>query len=52
GADGHSSTTLQSADRLISLGKMTWPHLMVRGLLAEQIYRAHSILTNHPYHRA
>ncbi len=52
GADGHSSTTLERADRLISLGKMTWPHLMVRGLLAEQIYRAHSILTNHPYHRA
>ncbi|MEH6475562.1 MAG: 23S rRNA (pseudouridine(1915)-N(3))-methyltransferase RlmH [Sneathiella sp.] len=51
GADGHSKSTLDKADRLLSLGKMTWPHLMVRGLLAEQIYRAHSIRTNHPYHR-
>lgn len=51
GADGHSESTLGSAHHLLSLGKMTWPHLMVRGLLAEQIYRAHSILTNHPYHR-
>ncbi len=52
GADGHSAQTLSNADRLLSLGKMTWPHLMVRGLLAEQIYRAHSIQSNHPYHRA
>ncbi|TNE40633.1 MAG: 23S rRNA (pseudouridine(1915)-N(3))-methyltransferase RlmH [Alphaproteobacteria bacterium] len=52
GADGHSEQTLKSADRLLSLGAMTWPHLMVRGLLAEQLYRAASILANHPYHRA
>lgn len=52
GADGHCQTTLQDADRLLSLGPMTWPHLMVRGLLAEQLYRATSILANHPYHRA
>ena len=52
GADGHSKDTLDRADRLLSLGKMTWPHLMVRGLLAEQIYRAASIKNNHPYHRA
>ncbi len=52
GADGHSRTTLDKADRLLSLGPMTWPHLMVRGLLAEQLYRASSILSNHPYHRA
>ena len=51
GADGHSQTTLDKADRLLSLGPMTWPHLMVRGLLAEQLYRASSILANHPYHR-
>jgi len=51
GADGHCKTTLEEADNLVSLGKMTWPHLMVRGLLAEQLYRAHSILTKHPYHR-
>ncbi|MFC4272048.1 23S rRNA (pseudouridine(1915)-N(3))-methyltransferase RlmH [Sneathiella chungangensis] len=52
GADGHSQETLTKADRLLSLGPMTWPHLMVRGLLAEQLYRASSILANHPYHRA
>ena len=51
GADGHSQTTLDKADRLLSLGPMTWPHMMVRGLLAEQLYRASSILANHPYHR-
>ncbi len=51
GADGHCPSLLQKADHLLSLGKMTWPHLMVRGLLAEQIYRAHAILTRHPYHR-
>ena len=34
------------------LGAMTWPTLLVRGMLAEQIYRAHSILSGHPYHRA
>ncbi|MEH6524645.1 MAG: 23S rRNA (pseudouridine(1915)-N(3))-methyltransferase RlmH [Sneathiella sp.] len=52
GADGHAPSTLKAADRLLSLGPMTWPHLMVRGLLAEQLYRASSILANHPYHRA
>jgi 23S rRNA (pseudouridine1915-N3)-methyltransferase len=52
GADGHAKSTLDKADQLLSLGKMTWPHLMVRGLLAEQLYRAHSIQNNHPYHRA
>ena len=51
GADGHDQATLDRADKLISLGAMTWPHLMVRGLLAEQLYRAASILSNHPYHR-
>ncbi len=52
GADGHSQSTLHAADRVLSFGPMTWPHLMVRGLLAEQLYRASSILANHPYHRA
>jgi len=51
GADGHSRSTLDAADKLISLGPMTWPHLLVRGLLSEQLYRASSILSNHPYHR-
>jgi len=36
----------------LSLGPMTWPHLLVRGLLAEQLYRAQQILLGHPYHRA
>ncbi|PHQ69358.1 MAG: 23S rRNA (pseudouridine(1915)-N(3))-methyltransferase RlmH, partial [Sneathiella sp.] len=45
-------STFDAADKLISLGAMTWPHLLVRGLLSEQLYRAASILSNHPYHRA
>ena len=39
------------ADLVLSLGSMTWPHLLVRGMLAEQIYRAQTILSGHPYHR-
>ena len=52
GADGHDETVRTRAEMLLSFGAMTWPHMMVRAMLAEQIYRAHSILTNHPYHRA
>ena len=52
GADGLDETVRKRADLLMSLGAMTWPHLLVRGLLAEQLYRAHCILTGHPYHRA
>ena len=52
GADGHDETVRARAEMLLSFGAMTWPHMMVRAMLAEQIYRAHSILTNHPYHRA
>lgn len=51
GADGHDATTRDSADLLLSFGPATWPHLMVRAMLAEQLYRATSILANHPYHR-
>jgi len=51
GADGHADTMRSSADLLLSLGKMTWPHMLVRGLLAEQLFRAEAILSNHPYHR-
>jgi 23S rRNA (pseudouridine1915-N3)-methyltransferase len=52
GADGHAPEVLQRANFLLSLGPMTWPHLMARAMLAEQLYRAHSILSGHPYHRA
>ncbi len=51
GADGHAETLLKKADLVLSLGPMTWPHLLVRGMLAEQLYRAQQILSGHPYHR-
>lgn len=50
-ADGFSPAERASADRLIAFGKATWPHLMARAMLAEQLWRATSILANHPYHR-
>lgn len=51
GADGHDDAVRGRADLMMSLGKMTWPHMLVRAMLAEQLYRAESILSNHPYHR-
>lgn len=51
GADGHGDVVRQRADLTLSLGRMTWPHLLVRGMLAEQLYRAQQILIGHPYHR-
>ena len=51
GADGHDPAVLQRADLKLSLGPQTWPHMMVRAMLAEQLYRAQSILSGHPYHR-
>jgi 23S rRNA (pseudouridine1915-N3)-methyltransferase len=51
GADGLHSMVLDRADVTLSLGSMTWPHLLVRGMLLEQLYRAQQILTGHPYHR-
>jgi 23S rRNA (pseudouridine1915-N3)-methyltransferase len=51
GADGLHSTVLDRADVTLSLGSMTWPHLLVRGMLLEQLYRAQQILAGHPYHR-
>lgn len=50
-ADGFTPAERESADRLIAFGRMTWPHLMARAMLAEQLWRATSILANHPYHR-
>ena len=50
-ADGLSKAERQSADWSMSFGKVTWPHLLVRAMLAEQLYRATSIIAGHPYHR-
>lgn len=52
GAEGLDESVRKKAALIVSLGPMTWPHLMVRALLAEQLYRAQAILTGHPYHRA
>ena len=52
GAEGLDATVLSRADHVLSLGPMTWPHMLVRALLAEQLYRAQCILAGHPYHRA
>jgi 23S rRNA (pseudouridine1915-N3)-methyltransferase len=52
GADGLDDSIVDRAGLKLSLGRMTWPHLMARLLLVEQLYRAHTILTGHPYHRA
>ncbi len=52
GPDGHGAEVLDSAATKISFGAMTWPHRLVRIMLAEQIYRAITILLNHPYHRS
>ncbi|MBY0501328.1 MAG: 23S rRNA (pseudouridine(1915)-N(3))-methyltransferase RlmH [Alphaproteobacteria bacterium] len=52
GADGLSEEVKVKAQKSISFGSMTWPHLMVRVMLMEQLYRAQQILKGHPYHRA
>ena len=49
-ADGHGQEQRSTADLLLSFGPATWPHLLVRAMLAEQLFRATSILANHPYH--
>lgn len=51
GADGHADSVRDKASKLISLSGLTLPHGLVRVLLAEQVYRAYTILANHPYHR-
>ena len=50
-ADGHSPEEREGADLLLAFGKATWPHLLARAMLAEQLYRATTILSGHPYHR-
>ena len=51
GADGHLDEVRKRADLLLSFGKLTMPHMLIRAVLTEQIYRAQTILNHHPYHR-
>jgi 23S rRNA (pseudouridine1915-N3)-methyltransferase len=51
GPDGHDATLRDMADVVISFGRLTWPHQLARVMLAEQLYRAATILSGHPYHR-
>lgn len=51
GADGHAEAVRARADLKLAFGPMTWPHMLVRAMLAEQLYRAQAILAGHPYHR-
>ncbi len=50
-ADGFDDAARAEADLLLSFGRMTWPHLLARAMLAEQLFRATAILAGHPYHR-
>jgi 23S rRNA (pseudouridine1915-N3)-methyltransferase len=52
GAEGLAPAVLEKAAARLALGAMTWPHMLARAMLLEQLYRAHTILTGHPYHRA
>lgn len=51
GADGLGTAVIERAETVLSLGAMTWPHFLARGMLLEQLYRAQQILAGHPYHR-
>ena len=51
-ADGHEAQERAEADLLLAFGRATWPHLLARAMLMEQLFRATSILAGHPYHRA
>lgn len=51
GPDGHGAPVRDGADLTLALGPMTWPHMLARAMLAEQIYRVTTILAGHPYHR-
>jgi 23S rRNA (pseudouridine1915-N3)-methyltransferase len=52
GADGLAPALRDRADLALSFGRLVWPHMLVRVMLAEQIYRAATILSGSPYHRA
>ncbi|MDB5400249.1 MAG: rRNA (pseudouridine1915-N3)-methyltransferase [Acetobacteraceae bacterium] len=52
GAEGLDISVIRRADQVLSLGAMTWPHFLVRAMLAEQLYRAQAIRQGHPYHRS
>lgn len=52
GADGHLQSTRDKADLILSFGKLTLPHMLMRAVLSEQIYRIQTIIAHHPYHRA
>ena len=52
GADGHDQSLRDQADLMVSFGALTWPHQLVRVMLGEQLYRAATILSGHPYHRS
>ena len=52
GAEGLDAPVIARADYVLSLGRLTWPHFLVRAMLAEQIFRAQSIAAGHPYHRS
>lgn len=51
GAEGLDPKVREKSQKIISFGKLTWPHMLARVMATEQIYRAYSILSNHPYHR-
>ena len=51
GAEGLGQAVIERADAVLSLGAMTWPHFLARGMPLEQLYRAQQILAGHPYHR-
>jgi len=52
GPDGHDPSSRDAAELVLSFGAQTWPHQLVRVMLAEQLYRVSTILSGHPYHRA
>ncbi len=52
GAEGLDAPVIARADHVLSLGRMTWPHMLARVMLAEALFRARAIAAGHPYHRA